>query len=164
MRRCTSVSEPLAPGQGTSRYALVHGVRRTKQTLADWQSHPWPALRRWFGGSLAAAIALLSATWLIAGISRANGYAVQTHLPPFVVGDLGDVAHIVERNLLVLALHAMACVAGFIAGSSLPLQAQDRHGLSRLLHERGGPIAIGFVVLATTFSLTAQAVVLGGET
>ena len=58
----------------------------------------------------------------------------------------------------------MACVAGFIAGSSLPLQAQDRRGVSRLIHERGGRIAIGFVVLATTFSLSAQAIVLGGET
>ncbi len=158
------VSEPLAPGEGTSRYAFVHGVRRTRQTLADWQRHPWPALRRWFAGSFVAAVALLAATWLIAGIPSSRGYAVQTHLPPFDVGDMGDVVHIVARNLLVLALHAMACVAGFIAGSSLPLQAQEHRGFARLIHERGGRIAIGFVVLATTFSLTAQAVVLGGET
>jgi len=157
-----SVTERLAPE--ASRYAFVHGVRRTKQTLAEWQTQPWPALRRWFTGSFAAAIALLGATWLIAGVSTSNGYFVQTHLPPFEVGGIGDVANIVGRNLLVLALHAMACVAGFIAGSSLPLAAQDRRGLSRLIHERGGRIAIGFVVLATTFSLSAQAIVLGGET
>ncbi len=30
---------------------------------------------------------------------------------------------VVGRNLLVLARHAMACVAGFIAGSSQPLVA-----------------------------------------
>ncbi len=156
-----SVSERIAPE--ASRYAFVHGVQRTKQTLAEWQTNPWPALAPWFTGSFAAAIALLGATWLIGGLSSANGAAVQTHLPPFVVGDLGDVGNIVGRNLLVLALHAMACVAGFIAGSSLPLQAQDRRGLSRLIHERGGRIAIAFVVLATTFSLSAQAIVLGGE-
>ena len=51
---------------------------------------------------------------------------MQTIAPPFRRRRLGDVGTIVERNLLVLALHAMACVAGFIAGSSLPLQAQDR--------------------------------------
>lgn len=158
------MSERLVPGSEMSRYAFVHGVRRTKQTLADWQTHPWPALYRWFSGSLAAAIALLGATWLIAGVSRSNGYLVQTHTPPFNVGDVSDVLHIVGRNLLVLALHAMACVAGFIAGSSLPMQAPARRGISRLIHERGGRIAIGFVVLATTFSLTAQAIVLGGET
>lgn len=157
-----SVSERLAPE--ASRYAFVHGVRRTKQTLGDWQAHPWPALARWFTGSFGAAIALLGATWLIAGVVNASGVGVQTHLPPFIVGHLGDVAHIVWRNLLVLALHAMACVAGFIAGSSLPLQAEGRRGLSRLIHERGGRIAIGFVVMATTFSLTVQAIRLGTET
>ncbi len=157
------MTEPV-PAQDATRYAFVYGVRRTRQTLAAWQSDPWPALARWFTGSLAAALALLGATWLIAALSSADGYLVQTRLPPFVVGGFSDVAHIIERNLLVLALHAMACVAGFIAGSSLPLQAQDRKGFSRVVHERGGKIAIGFVVLATTFSLTAQAIVLGGET
>jgi uncharacterized membrane protein SpoIIM required for sporulation len=61
----------------------------------------------------------------------------------------------------VLALHSMACVAGFIAGSSLPLQAQHRRGASRWVHHHGGRIAIGFVIAATTFSLTAQAVLIG---
>ncbi len=61
----------------------------------------------------------------------------------------------------MLALHAMACVAGFIAGSSLPLQAQHRRGLSRWVHEHGGRLAIAFVVCATAFSLSAQAYVIG---
>ncbi len=55
----------------------------------------------------------------------------------------------------------MACVAGFIAGSSLPLQAQGRSGVSRWVHEHGGRIAIVFVVCATTFSLSAQAYLIG---
>ncbi len=46
------------------------------------------------------------------------------------------------RNSLVLALHAMACVAGFMAGSSLPLSASHRSGLSRWVHEKAGPFAI----------------------
>lgn len=153
-----------APTDAVTRYAFVHGVRRTKQTLSEWQREPWPALRRWFAGSLCAALALLGATWLLAAVSGANGFAVQTVGPPFNVGDLGNVAMILVRNLLVLALHAMACVAGFIAGSSLPLQAQERTGVSRTIHEHGGKIAIGFVIAATTFSLLAQAIVLGGET
>ena len=66
-----------------------------------------------------------------------------------------------RSNMLVLALHAMACVAGFIAGSSLPLQAGSHSGLSRWVHEHGGKIAIAFVVGATTFSLSAQAYVIG---
>jgi uncharacterized membrane protein SpoIIM required for sporulation len=156
--------ETAASDRHVTRYAFVYGVRRTRQTLGGWQSEPWPALRRWFAGSFLAAIALLAATWLVAAASSANGYSVQTIAPPFRVGDWANVGTIVGKNLLVLALHAMACVAGFIAGSSLPLQAQEHRGLTRAIHEHGGKIAIGFVIAATTFSLSAQAIVLGGET
>jgi uncharacterized membrane protein SpoIIM required for sporulation len=55
----------------------------------------------------------------------------------------------------------MACVAGFIAGSSLPLQAEHHRGWWRVVHDRTGPLAILFVVLATGFSLVTQALVLG---
>jgi uncharacterized membrane protein SpoIIM required for sporulation len=56
----------------------------------------------------------------------------------------------------------MACVAGFIAGSSMPQEAARYNGLWRRVHDRAGPLAIGFVVCATTFSLCTQAYVLGG--
>jgi hypothetical protein len=81
--------------------------------------------------------------------------------PPFAVGDWGSVAEVLRSNLLVLALHALACVAGFIAGSQLPLQAASRSGLSRWVHRHGGKIAICFVACATAFSLSIQAYVLG---
>jgi len=73
------------------------------------------------------------------------------------------VQHVLLRNSLVLALHAMACVAGFIAGSSLPLQAQHHTGWWRTVHEKAGPAAIAFVGGATLFSLVTQAYVLGGQ-
>jgi len=57
----------------------------------------------------------------------------------------------------------MACVAGFIAGSSLPLQAEHHDGWWRTVHEKAGPAAIVFVAAATTFSLCTQAYVLGNE-
>lgn len=147
-----------------SRYAFIAGTRETRETLRGWHYRPWPQLGRWFAGSIFAAALLLGATWAIAGVSGSGGFVVQTHGPPFHVGNWSQVGSILEHNLLVLALHAMACVAGFIAGSSLPLQAESHSGLSRIIHERGGRFAIIFVVAATTFSLTAQAIVLGGET
>jgi Stage II sporulation protein M len=73
-----------------------------------------------------------------------------------------DYGHVLFRNSLVLALHALACVAGFMAGSSLPLSAANRTGVSRWVHEKAGPLAIGFVVCATLFSLGTQAFVIGG--
>lgn len=143
-----------------SSYALYHGVRRTRSTLRAWQRRPLQVLGAWVAGSSLATVGLLCAVLAIATLSA--GYVQPLQLgPPFAVGDLGDVAGVLSHNLLVLALHAMACVAGFIAGSSLPLQAQSKRGVSRWLHEHGGRIAIVFVVCATTFSLSAQAYLLG---
>jgi hypothetical protein len=143
-----------------SAYALAHGVRRTRVTLRAWSEHPFEVVGRWALGSLAAAVGLLLAVLAISELSR--GYTqIVTLRPPFAVGEPADVTSVLGHNLLVLALHAMACVAGFIAGSSLPLQAQSHTGVSRWVHEHGGRLAIGFVVCATTFSLSAQAWVLG---
>jgi len=143
-----------------SAYALVHGLRSTRATLDGWRRQPWPIVRAWFLSSLAVAVVLLVAVWLIAGATTSHGGLVLDQ-PPFAVGRPIDVLRVLGHNLLVLALHAMACVAGFIAGSSLPLQAARRTGLSRAIHERGRPVAIALVVCATGFSLTLQAYVLG---
>ncbi len=143
-----------------SAYALVQGVRRTRETLAVWQRRPWPVLRAWLAGSLAAACLLLLAIWLISLVATAGG-PVALLRPPFLVGKPGDVIRILGHNLLVLTLHAMACVAGFIAGSSLPLQAPYRTGISRRIHESGRQVAIAFVIGATGFSLGLQAYALG---
>lgn len=143
-----------------SSYAFVQGIRSTRATLENWNRHPWPVLRGWLAGSVVAAIALLAAVWAIAAMTPGPG-VVSLNRPPLVVGDPNDVVRILTRNSLVLALHAMACVAGFIAGSSLPQQAEGRSGLMRAIHERGGRLAILFVICATTFSLSAQAYVLG---
>jgi hypothetical protein len=143
-----------------SAYAFAHGVRHTRATLRSWQHTPGAVLGRWTAGSALAAAGLLVAVWIISSLD--GGYQqVITLRPPFAVGDGGDVLSVLRRNMLVLALHAMACVAGFIAGSSLPLQAKHHRGISRWVHEHGGRLAIGFVVVATTFSLSAQAYLIG---
>jgi hypothetical protein len=143
-----------------SAYAFAHGVRHTRATLRAWQRTPGLVVGRWTAGSALAAGTLLVAVWAIASLE--GGYEqILTLRPPFAVGDTGNVLGVLRSNLLVLALHAMACVAGFIAGSSLPLQVAHRQGLSRWVHQHGGRIAIAFVVGATTFSLSAQAYLLG---
>jgi hypothetical protein len=141
-------------------YAFAHGVRHTRATLRTWQRTPGPVLGRWIAGSALAAAGLLVAVWIISSLNGGHTQVI-TLRPPFAVGDGGDVLGVLRRNMLVLALHAMACVAGFIAGSSLPLQARHHHGISRWIHEHGGRLAIGFVVVATTFSLSAQAYLIG---
>jgi Stage II sporulation protein M len=143
-----------------SAYAFAHGVRHTRATLRAWQRTPGRVVGRWVAGSALAAAGLLAAVLVVASLDRGYQQVVSLQ-PPFGTGDGGDVLHVLRSNMLVLALHAMACVAGFIAGSSLPLQAEHHHGVSRWVHEHGGRIAIAFVACATTFSLSAQAYLLG---
>ncbi len=143
-----------------SAYAFAHGVRHTRATLRDWQLHPGSILGRWVAGSSLAAFGLLVAVLVVSALST-DYVQIVTLGPPFAVGDGADVLNVLGHNMLVLTLHAMACVAGFIAGSSLPLQASSHSGLSRWVHEHGGRIAIAFVVCATAFSLSVQAYVLG---
>jgi hypothetical protein len=140
---------------------LVQGIRDTRETLDDWNRAPWSVLRDWLLLSLAVSVTLLATVYVVARLSppdptplRLPGVHYKAHL--------ADAARVLYHNSLVLALHAMACLAGFIAGSSLPQSAEQRRGLSRVIHEKAGPLAIGFVVCATTFSLITQAYVLGG--
>lgn len=140
--------------------ALVRGLGPTRDTLARWNAQPGPVLRAWSLGSLAVASLLLLAVWLVALAMPAD----PTPLPMLGISappSLVDVGQILHRNALVLALHAFACVAGYIAGSSLPREAARRSGVWRRVHDAAGPLAIAFVTAATLFSLMTQAFVIG---
>jgi hypothetical protein len=141
-------------------YVLAHGVRRTRGALERWNADPWPVLRAWVLVAVGVALVLLTAVWVLASVLQPDLTPIST---PGIVrpADAGDVLHILYRNSLVLALHAFACVAGFIAGSSLPLSAERRTGFSRLIHEKARPVAFAWVVAVTCFSLVTQAYVLG---
>jgi hypothetical protein len=142
--------------------ALVRGMEDTREALRSWHAGPLKVLRPWGAASLATAIALLGATWAVAAMTTPDS------TPLYIAGvtepaDLGDYGFVLFRNSLVLALHALACVAGFIAGSALPTVAEGHSGLWRTIHDKAGPLAIGFVVCATLFSLTTQAFILGTD-
>jgi hypothetical protein len=141
-------------------FVLVQGVRDTRGTLTRWNRNPGAVLAPWFAGATAIALGLLLAVWLIAMVASPDPTPI---LLPGVgtPADLIAVKDVLFRNALVLALHAMACVAGFIAGSSLPAEAERYTGWWRTVHDKAGPLAIAFVVGATTFSLSTQAYVLG---
>jgi hypothetical protein len=170
----SSVSDPPeVPGKtvgtgaviGTSRedYVVVQGLRDTRATLAMWHAERWRVLAPWFAGAFAIAVLLLGAVWVVSKLVTPDpspiGLAGVTH-----DATLGDAWPILYRNSLVLALHAMACVAGFIAGSSLPMVAESKTGIWRKIHDTAGPAAIAFVAAATTFSLSTQAYALGART
>ncbi len=146
----------------SEQLALVQGWDHTKSALREWNARPAQVLRPWTLWSLVVAVGLLVATWAIAELSQPDPSPLQfagvTH-----PAEIGDYGFVLFRNSLVLALHALACVAGFIAGSSLPVIADGYKGWYRKLHELAQPLAIGFVVCATLFSLTTQAYILGQD-
>jgi hypothetical protein len=145
----------------TEQLALVQGWTDTRETLKRWNASPSTALRPWALASLTVVALLLAATWAVATLSTPDpsGAGFPGVSRPATLGDFGFVLF---RNGLVLALHSLACVAGFMAGSSLPQVAEGYTGLWRRIHELAGPMAIAFVAAATLFSLATQAYALGG--
>jgi len=143
-----------------NEHVFSHGMRDTRETFAAWNGRPWAVLRGWLALSLAIALMLLGAVWVVSGLLTPD--ITPIHLPGLTEGtDPGDLLLILWRNSLVLALHATACVAGFIAGASMPIAAAQRTGLSRWVHVKAGEFAILFVAAVTLFSLMTQALYLG---
>ncbi len=143
-----------------NQHVFSHGMRDTRETLELWSERPWPVLGGWAALSLAVAAALLLATWCVAGLLTPD--LTPVHIAGFTdASEPDDLLPILWRNSLVLALHATACVAGFIAGASMPIAAAQRRGFSRWIHVKAGELAILFVCAVTLFSLGTQALYLG---
>ncbi len=143
-----------------NEHVFSHGIRDTRQTFALWHDHPWRVLGSWTALGLAIALTLLGAVWVVSGLLSPDITPIK--LPGLTEPSRpADLLPILWRNSLVLALHATACVAGFIAGASMPIAAAQRTGLSRWVHVKAGELAILFVCAVTLFSLCTQALYLG---
>ncbi len=143
-----------------NQHVFSHGMRDTRETFEAWNEKPGAVLRAWTALSLAIALALLGAVWVVAGLLTPD--LTPIHLPGLTSSsDPADLLPILWRNSLVLALHGTACVAGFIAGASMPIAAAQRSGLSRWIHVKAGELAILFVCAVTLFSLATQSLYLG---
>jgi len=143
-----------------NQHVFSHGMRDTRETLDAWSQRPWRVLRGWLALSLAIALTLLAAVWFVAGLLTPD--ITPMHLPGLTSpSEPSDLLPILYRNSLVLALHATACIAGFIAGASMPIAAARRTGISRWIHVKAGEGAILFVCAVTLFSLSTQALYLG---
>ncbi len=141
-------------------HVFSHGMQDTRETFAAWNGRPWSVLAGWTWLSLAIALVLLGAVWLVAGLLTPD--VTPIHMPGLNESTSPlDTLPILWRNSLVLALHGTACVAGFIAGASMPIAAAQRSGLSRWIHLKAAQFAILFVAAVTLFSLCTQALYLG---
>jgi len=143
-----------------NEHVFSHGMRDTRATLDMWSERPWQVLGAWVALSLAIALALLTATWFVAGLLTPD--LTPVHIAGLTYpSEPDDLLPILWRNALVLALHGTACVAGFIAGASMPIAAAQRTGFNRWVHVKAGEFAILFVCAVTLFSLSTQALYLG---
>src|SRR3954471_6593082 len=143
-----------------NEHVFSHGMRDTRETLELWSDRPGSVLGGWIALSLAIALSLLGAVWVVSGLLTPD--ITPIHLPGLTEPSTpSDMLPILWRNSLVLALHATACVAGFIAGASMPIAAARRSGISRWIHVKAGELAILFVCAVTLFSLSTQALYLG---
>jgi hypothetical protein len=143
-----------------NEHVFSHGMEDTRAALRGWSERNWAVLRAWLALSFAIALALLAAVWVVAG--QLTPDITPIHLPGLTEpSEVGDLLPILWRNSLVLTLHATACIAGFIAGSSMPIAAAQRSGVSRWIHVKAGELAILFVCAVTLFSLSTQALYLG---
>jgi uncharacterized membrane protein SpoIIM required for sporulation len=143
-----------------NQHVFSHGMRDTRATLALWSERPWGVLRGWIALSVAVALTLLAAVWVLSGLFTPD--ITPIHLAGLTYpSEPDDLLPILWRNSLVLALHGTACVAGFIAGASMPIAAAQRTGFSRWVHVKAGEFAILFVAAVTLFSLSTQALYLG---
>jgi hypothetical protein len=143
-----------------NQYVLAHGMRRTRVTLERWGENPLPVLGSWLLGAALIALGLLGAVLVVGSIVKPDiGFDYVPRTPQAAETD--HMLQVIGRNSLVLALHAVACIAGFIAGATLPLSAERRTGLSRVIHEKARPIAFAWVIAVTCFSLITQAYALG---
>ena len=143
-----------------NEYVLAQGIRDTRSTFELWHRDNWSVLAGWTALSVAIALTLLGAVWAVATAMTPDPSPVYIDGLNVPAGPF-DVVKVIGRNALVLAFHATACVAGFIAGASMPIAARSRTGISRWIHVKAGQFAITFVVAVTLFSLTTQALILG---
>jgi hypothetical protein len=146
----------------TEQLAFVQGWDDTRSALRRWRSAPLSVLGPWVLGAFAVAVALLVVTYVVARLSTPDTTSV--NFPGYTQpATARDLLYVLERNALVLALHAMACIAGFMAGSSMPQVAEGYTGIVKRIHQHAGPAAILFVCAAVAFSLGTQAYALGHQ-
>lgn len=140
---------------------LAATMRETRMTLDRWGENKLRVLGDWAFKSLCIALTMLLAVYVVSELATgSNTSALPNVLAP---PQAGDVLVVIFRNLLVLALHSMVCLAGFMAMRALPEQTQYKSGINRWVHEHASPFAMTFVSIATIFSMTTQTWILGHQ-
>ena len=155
---------PIAERMSVDQLVLTRGLRETRGILDEWSHHPFRTVGRWVALSALIAVVLLYSVYVVAKFTTPDLSLVYAPGIGRPATGWADASQILFRNTLVLALHAMVCVAVFIATSSLPQEAARMAGFWRWVHDKAGALALLFVSAATLFSLVTQVYALGAGT
>lgn len=163
-----SVTEPdvatAPPPTGLRALAVVRGWPAARATLRAWRTRPLAVFAPWIAISFAIALILLGLVWLVGASSSADPTRLDLRQLLEVQDSwLRDAWHLFRANMLVLALHAMACLAGFIVHLALTDPVEEEYPRVAALSRGLAIIAVGFVPLATVLSISTQAWVLGSR-
>ncbi|MBJ7348549.1 MAG: stage II sporulation protein M [Thermoleophilaceae bacterium] len=133
----------------------------TRATLRLWNEHAVKVVGTWLLISLCIAGLMMASVLVVSWVSTPQ---VTMAIPNLLLEPhLADAARVFKRNVLVLALHAFICLAGFMAMRTLPAQAKLRTGVDRFVHHHAGRFTMLFVSAATLFSISTQVYVLGHQ-
>ena len=154
---------PIQREMKTEQLALVSGWEDTRAALRGWRAPPGGGDRAVAGGQPRRR---RRCCWPPPGSWRCS--ACPTRRPGCSSASAASASGTTSASSSTATgscwrLHAMACVAGFIAGSSLPVVAEGYSGWWRRVHDRAGRLAIGFVACATLFSLSHPGLRARGE-
>lgn len=148
---------------GIADISIVKGWPATVETLGRWAARPFRTLAPWLLVSALIAAALLGLTWLVAAASPPD--PTYPDVMPANVAERPDFyfAHYVRSNMLVLALHTMACLGGYVTNTALTDPADGDSELLEQVTRRVGLAALVFVPFATLFSIGTQSWILGSR-
>jgi hypothetical protein len=140
--------------------SVIKGWPETMVVLREWRTRPLSVVLPWFMLSFFIAVGMLLLTYLIALASTPD--PTKPTMPFEMATDpMGFLRHIIRGNLLVLALHAVACLAGYITHVALPNAPTIGNRSLALAQRLTGIAALVFVPFATLFSIGTQSWVLG---
>jgi hypothetical protein len=155
---------PAPDTEPTPGLALVRGFPDAMRTLAAWARRPLRVLVPWLLFSAFIAVVVLLLVWLVASVSSPapSRPAFMPGLPPRDATE--HTWYLFRRNLLVLGLHAFACLAGYIVYASRtdPTLAGGRR--MQAATKVTARIALVFIPAATLLSIATQAWILGSIT
>ena len=163
-RRCSGVGTNPETGivddSAATRVWPTLAHRDVRDAFGRWRRQGFArTVGIWALVSAAIAVGLIVATGIVATMSSpGDDYDLAGVSRP---AEFSDLRFVVTGNLLVLTLHALACVAAYLARRSLPAEAAHYGGFWRQLNSHIGAAAMWFVAAATAFSFVTQARFLG---